>query len=197
MVQMVNHMLCIVYQNKTIHRFLCFFFFTIRKKKKTLGAVKRDRCATPSYILWQKKSHRLIFPCQEGTRDRPKSTTSKAGPLLSPGAGVGWERVCRTCRPYHLLSQNPAPKEAPRPSDTHRASKVMHDKGQSAPGGWEEQQWQEGMLSINQSPGEFESKDKDSGAAGNLGRLPEGGGLELGFEGGRDGTPLFSCHPSA
>lgn len=190
MVQTVNHMLCIVYQNKTIHHFL-FFFFTIRKKK-TLGAVKRDRCATPSYVLWQKRSHPLIFPCQEGTRDRPKSTTSKPCPLLSPGAGVGWERVCRTCRPYCLLSQNPAPKEAPRPSDTHRASKVMNDKGQSAPGGWEEQQRQEGMLSINQSPGELESKDRDSGA-----RLPEGDGLELGFEGGRDGTPLVSCNPSA
>ena len=53
------------------------------------------------------------------------------------------------------------------------------------------------MLSINQSTGEFESKDKDSGATGNPGRLPEGGGLELGFEGGRDGIPLVSCNPSA
>lgn len=58
-------------------------------------------------------------------------------------------------------------------------------------------QRQEGMLSINQSPGEFESKDKNSGATGNPGRLPEGGGLELGFEGGRDGIPLVSCNPSA
>ena len=78
-------------------------------KKKTLGPVKRDRYATPSYILWQKKSHPLIFPCQEGTRDRPKSTTSKACPLLSPGAGVGWERVFRTCGPYCLLSPTTPP----------------------------------------------------------------------------------------
>lgn len=54
---------------------------------------------------------------------------------------------------------------------------------------------------INQSLEEFESKDKNRGAAGNLGRLPGGGGFELGLEGGRCGmlrgdlsslaTPLF------
>ena len=51
----------------------------------------------------------------------------------------------------------------------------------------------------NQSPAEFESKDKDSGASGNLERLPGGGGLELHLEGGRDrtlhGDPSFLATP--
>ena len=51
------------------------------------------------------------------------------------------------------------------------------------------------MLSLNQSPGEFESKDEGSGATGKPGRLPEGGSLDLGFEGGRGGTPRFLATP--
>lgn len=53
------------------------------------------------------------------------------------------------------------------------------------------------MLSLNQSPGEFESKDEGSGATGKPGRLPEGGSLDLGFEGGRGGTTPVSCNTSA
>lgn len=58
-----------------------------------------------------------------------------------------------------------------------------------------------GCCPINHNPEEFESKDKDDGAAGNLGRLPAGGDLELGLEGGRDGMDPWgspvSSNPSA
>lgn len=44
----------------------------------------------------------------------------------------------------------------------------------------------------NQSREEFESKVKNRGAAGNLGRLPGGGGFELGLEEGSSlATPLL------
>lgn len=50
-----------------------------------------------------------------------------------------------------------------------------------------------GCCSVNQSPGEFESKDKNHGAAGNLGKLPGGGGLALCLERGKRGMLHGDC----
>lgn len=56
-----------------------------------------------------------------------------------------------------------------------------------------------GCCSVNKSLGEFESKNKNRGDAGNVGRLPGGGGLELGLEGGKHGMlhgdPTFLATP--
>lgn len=52
---------------------------------------------------------------------------------------------------------------------------------------------------VNQSPGESERQGKDRGTVGNLGRLPGGGGLELGLDGGGGrrlpGDPGFPATP--
>lgn len=70
----------------------------------------------------------------------------------------------------------------------------MNDKGQSAPGGWEGQQRQEGMLSLNQSPGNSKAKTRAVGPLGSRRGFLKEVALNLVLKEAEMGPPGFLQH---
>lgn len=189
-------MLCTSCQNKNI--------FNIPYEKNLSGRLHETSVSSPGYSLTKVMSLSHSFLPRRDRRPR-QVHQQQVGPLLSPGAGMGWESrqgstgpsLPDTCPQGASIAQG---RDQAGPSVTPTEGQKWWNKVESALGsqshseerartqGWV---WQQGEMRrgpINQSPGEFESKNKDDGAAGNLARLPGGSSLEPGLEGGRDGT---------